>query len=235
VSRSDLADRPAERVVLRRPSPRSRYLRTVAEGSALERTIAFSDAVFAIAMTILVLELHVPEVEPDALPAALLALVPGYLTFALSFVVVGVIWLSHHRKFSVIVRYDQTLLRINLLMLLLVASLALPTALLGRFGDQAISAVVYAALIAGIGFLMTTLWVYAWHRRLIDERVDVDVFRYVLAQSIPIPGVFLLSIPVSLLAGPTAGELAWILSIPISIAVPRFHDRRAARLAAKEA
>lgn len=205
-------------------SPRARYLRTIAEGSALERTIAFSDAVFAIAMTILVLELKVPEVEPERLPRALLGLVPGYLTFALSFLVVGIIWLSHHRKFSVIVRYDQRLLRLNLILLLLVASLALPTALLGRFGDEVVSVLLYAALISATGFLMSGLWIYAWHRGLVDDRVDEDVFRYVLAQSIPIPGVFLLSIPVALLGGATAGELAWILALPTSIAVPRFHD-----------
>jgi TMEM175 potassium channel family protein len=210
-------------------TPHVRYLRTIGEGSALERTIAFSDAVFAIAMTILVLELRVPEVGPAGLSAALLELVPAYLTFALSFLVVGIIWLSHHRKFSVIVRYDQRLLRINLVMLLLVASLAFPTGLLGRFGDQLVSVVLYAALISGIGFLMSVLWIYAWHRGLIDERVDEDVFRYVLTQSLPIPGVFLLSIPVALLAGPAAGESTWILALPLSIAVPRFHDWRTTR------
>jgi uncharacterized membrane protein len=146
-------------------SGRDRYLKLVAEGSALERTIAFSDAVFAIAMTILVLELHVPEVEPVDLPAALLQLLPSYLTFALSFLVVGMIWLSHHRKFSVIVRYTQPLLRLNLLMLLLVASLALPTAVLGRYGDQIVAVVLYAAFANATGLLMSTIWVYAWRRR----------------------------------------------------------------------
>ena len=97
-----------------RETPRERYLRRVARGDALGRTVAFSDAVFAIAMTVLVLELHIPDVSGEQLPAALLELTPSYLTFVLSFVVVGIIWMSHHRKFSVIVRYDQTLLRLNL-------------------------------------------------------------------------------------------------------------------------
>jgi uncharacterized membrane protein len=189
----------------------------VATGSSLERTNAFSDAVFAIAMTILVLELHVPKVAPEALPQALLGLVPGYLTFALSFVVVGMIWLSHHRKFSVIDRFDQNLLRLNLLVLLLVASLALPTALLGEYGDQTISTVVYATLIGAIGFLMSGLWIYAWRRRLVNRHVDGPMFRLVLAQSLIIPGFFVISIPVGLLAGPAAAEITWALAIPASV------------------
>lgn len=84
-----------------------RYLRLVAEGDAMDRLVFFSDAVFAIAMTLLIVELHVPEVAGADLGPALLALVPGYLTFMLSFVVVGMVWMSHHRKFRVIVRYDQ--------------------------------------------------------------------------------------------------------------------------------
>jgi uncharacterized membrane protein len=163
-----------------------------------------------------------------------MALIPAYLTFALSFVVVGLIWLSHHRKFTVIVRYDQWLLRLNLVLLLLVASLALPTAVLGRFGDEVIAVVLYAAMISATGFLMMAIWLYAWHRGLVDERVDEDLFRYTLAQSMPIPGVFLLSIPVALLAGATAGELTWILAFPVSLAVARFQDWRTARVAGKD-
>lgn len=183
----------------------------------MDRTSAFSDAVFAIAMTILVLELHVPQVEPAALPSALLGLIPGYLAFALSFFVVGMIWLSHHRKFSVIERFDQNLLRLNLLVLFLVGSLSLPTALLAEFGDQTISAIVYACLICAIGMVMALLWVYAWQRGLVDSRVDAGVFRRVLVQSLIIPAAFLLSIPVALLAGPTAAEITWALALPASL------------------
>lgn len=202
-------------------SARDRYLRLIAEGSALERTIAFSDAVFAIAMTILVLELHVPEVEPAELPAAVLGLLPEYLTFALSFVVVGVVWLSHHRKFAVITRYDQMLLRLNLLLLLLVASLALPTAVLGEYGDQPFAAALYAGSIALTGFLLSGIWVYAWRRGFVDNRLDSGVFRYALTQSLTVPAVFLLSIPVAYLAGPLAAELSWAAAIPASFLIPR--------------
>ena len=196
-------------------SARARYVNLVAEGTALDRTIAFSDAVFAIAMTILVLELHVPDVPPAQLPAQLLNLLPAYLTFVLSFVVVGVIWMSHHRKFGVIARFNQTLLRLNLVMLLLVVSLALPTAVLGRYGDQAIAVVLYAVFVSGIGLLMSGMWGYAWRYHLVDPSVDTGVFRFVLLQSLIIPVTFLVSIPIALAAGANAGEYSWALAFPL--------------------
>jgi uncharacterized membrane protein len=193
----------------------SEYTRRMTRGAGVERLTFFSDAVFAIAMTLLVVELGVPEVPTGELAAALLELVPRYLTFVLSFVVVGMIWLSHHRKFRVIVRVDPVLLRLNLVMLLFVASLPWPTALLGRYGGTTVAAVIYAATIAAIGFTLTALWMVAWHRGLIDD-LPVGVFRLVLVQSFPIPGIFLLSIPATLIGGATAGEFTWIAAIPIS-------------------
>lgn len=203
-----------------------RYRARLAHGDNLERTSFFSDAVFAIAMTLLVIELHLPESIDAGFDAALLTLVPGYLTFVLSFVVVGMIWMSHHRKFSAIVRYDQGLLRLNLLMLLFVASLPLPTAILGTHGDQVGAVVVYALTIAAIGFLLTGIWLYAWHRGLLADGVDEALFRMVLVQSFPIPGFFLLSVPVALLAGPDAAQLSWLLAIPASALLPRIYGRR---------
>lgn len=209
-----------------------RYRARLARGDSLERATFFSDAVFAIAMTLLVIELHLPEM-PDAdvdtalFDAALASLLPGYLTFVLSFVVVGMIWLSHHRKYTAIVRYDPGLLRLNLLMLLFVASLPLPTAVLGAHGDQVGAVVVYALTIAATGFALTAIWLYAWHRGLIADDVDEAVFRLVLVQSFPIPGFFLLSVPVAVLAGPTAAQLSWLLAIPVSMLIPRVYRARA--------
>lgn len=214
-----------------------RYRARLARGDSLERATFFSDAVFAIAMTLLVIELRLPELpeapldtgpfDTELFNAALGALLPGYLTFLLSFAVVGMIWLSHHRKFTAIVRYDQGLLRLNLVMLLFVASLPLPTAILGEHGDQVGAVVVYALTIASTGFALTALWLYAWHRGLIADDVDEAVFRLVLVQSFPIPGFFLLSVPVALLAGPTAAQFSWLLAIPASLLIPRVYRARA--------
>ena len=203
-----------------------RYLHSIAQGSAIERLVFFSDAVFAIAMTLLVVELHVPTVAATDRGPALAELAPEYLSFVLSFAVVGAVWMSHHRKFRAITKYTQTLLRINLLMLLIVASVPFSTAVLGRYGDVPLSVFIYASSICLIGLLLTGMWIYAWHSNLIARQVSVDVFRYVLVQSFPIPGIFLLSIPVAALAGATAAELTWAAAVPLSLIITRIYRAR---------
>jgi len=203
-----------------------RYLRLMAEGDAIDRLVFFSDAVFAIAMTLLIVELHVPEVSGSDLGPALLELVPGYLTFMLSFVVVGVVWMAHHRKFRAIVRYDQNLMRLNILLLLFVASIPLPTGILGEYGDTTLAVVVYAATICVVGFLLTGIWIYAWHRKLADPALTADLYRYVLVHSFPIPGIFLLSIPLAVVAGPTVAEVSWALALPASFLITRIYRAR---------
>jgi uncharacterized membrane protein len=204
---------------------RERYFRLVAQGPELERPAFFSDAVFAIALTLLVIEIHIPDVAAAGLPGALLELVPEYLTFALSFLVIGAVWLSHHRKFRMLAAHDQTLLRLNLVLLLFVATLPLPTALLGRHGDTTIAVCVYAATIAFIGFAMAVVWTYAWRRRLTASAVTRDLYAYMLGQTLLIPGVFVVSIPVALLFGPLAGQLAWLVAFPLYMLTGRIYGR----------
>jgi uncharacterized membrane protein len=113
-----------------------------------ERLNALSDGVFAIAMTLLVIDLKVPDLtgaEESRLPAELRSQVGSYLAYALSFYVIGQMWLAHHRMFRHIKTTDSRLLRINLLMLMVIAAVPFPTSLLGRYGGQTWGVVPYAA------------------------------------------------------------------------------------------
>jgi hypothetical protein len=116
------------------PHPRG----TPSDGLAFERLVFFSDAVFAIAITLLVIEIRLPEgtaiADGRALLAALSSLLPRYLGFLVSFVVVGSFWLSHHRLFRSVRGFDERLLLLDLLFLLFVAFIPFPTAVLGRYG-----------------------------------------------------------------------------------------------------
>jgi uncharacterized membrane protein len=131
-------------------------------GSELERTVFFSDAVFAIAITLLALDIQVPQLdiqvphipagsEATLLPGALLELWPKFLSFLLSFWVVGPYWLAHHRTFHYISGYDRSLLLINLLFLMWVLLLPFSTSLLGEYGNQQIVVIITLATFPSSG------------------------------------------------------------------------------------
>jgi uncharacterized membrane protein len=131
---------------------------------AIRRLEAFSDAVFAIAITLLVLNLHVPAlttVTPQAVAAALAAQWPAYLSFVLSFVTLLIAWVYHHRLLQGAHQAGTRLLFINGLLLLIVSSVPFPTALLGTFLTTPAASVVcavYAGYIGVLNFTYNLLW-----------------------------------------------------------------------------
>jgi uncharacterized membrane protein len=130
------------------------------------RLEAFSDGVFAIAITLLVLEIKVPL--PDtALGAELLQLWSSYLAYVISFLVIGAIWINHHAMFQHIVRVDGTLLLLNVLHLMLIAFLPFPTAVLAeafhRGIDESVAAAFYGGILTVIGIFVNAMWRYATH------------------------------------------------------------------------
>src|SRR5215813_4514606 len=128
------------------------------------RIEAFSDGMFAIAITLLILEVKVPAAEQGHLAEALLRQWPSYLAFCLSFFYIGIMWMNHHRMFTHIKRSNDTLLVLNLLLLLGVTAVPFPTAVLAsRLGtsDQRAAAVFYNAVFLVIAFFFNILWRYA--------------------------------------------------------------------------
>lgn len=132
-------------------------------GSPTNRVEAFSDGVMAIAITLLILEVRVPEHGP--LLDALLHLWPSYLAYLASFFTIGIIWLNHHAFFARVRQIDHVLHWWNLLLLLTVSFLPFPTAVLAAHvrgeGLDARVAVVFYGL---VGVLMTIPWVLMWRR-----------------------------------------------------------------------
>jgi len=130
-----------------------------------ERLEAFSDGVFAIAITLLVLEIRVPPAEALATPAGLIralgALWPSYLGYALSFVTVGIMWANHHNLIRLVASVSHGLILANLVLLLVVGFVPFPTALLaatlGTASGQ-IGVLVYAATFTGISLAFNLLW-----------------------------------------------------------------------------
>ena len=141
------------------------------------RTEAFSDGVFAIAATLLVLELKVPEVEPGGLADALLENWPSYATYVVSFLVIGIIWVNHHAVMERIRKVNRPLLFLNLVFLMAVALIPFPTALLADYlqagHDERLAAAIYGGSMTLMGATFGSIWAYAvLSNDLLHEGVD---------------------------------------------------------------
>jgi uncharacterized membrane protein len=143
------------------------------------RIEAFSDGVFAIAITLLILEIQVPPKTPHGgLRAALVDLWPSYLAFLASFMTIGVMWLNHHRLFTLISKRDDWLIAFNLIVLLGITWLPFPTALLaehlqGPHADQQTAAIVYAGSFFALAIMFNVLWRYAVRAKIVYEDLNV--------------------------------------------------------------
>ena len=145
------------------------------------RAEAFSDGVFAVAITLLIFNVHVPEARGD-LTAELLRQWPAYAAYVASFLTIGVMWINHHRIFTLLARVDSALLLLNLLLLMCIAFLPFPTTLLGEHigqgADARTAAVAYSLNATLIAIAFGALWVYALNREdVLAPHVDRDVAR----------------------------------------------------------
>lgn len=186
-------------------------------GRELDRIVFFSDAVFAIAITLLVLDIHVPEIPgrlvDEQLPGRLLALWPKYLSYVLSFVVILMYWMAHHITFRAIKRYDRTLIWLNSLFLMCIAFLPFPTSLLGEYGDNQLAVAIYAASVAVARLLLTAVWWYASSgHRLIDESFPESTIRIYLVRGLAVALAFVISIGISFFSV-SAAMYFWILLV----------------------
>jgi uncharacterized membrane protein len=181
------------------------------EGNEVEfsRIVAFSDGVFSIAITLLVLNLgvglHVPEGE---LANALWDQRENLLAYAISFAVIGRFWLVHHRFFAEVVAFDSRLIGLNLLYLGWIVLIPFSSEVLGDYGGETAAIVLYSANLAGvvlIGLLMS-----ADARRAGLTSIDEHSHREARVRSAYIAGVFGLSIPLAFIA-PQLAPYFWLV------------------------
>ena len=184
-------------------------------GTDILRTVSFSDAVIAIAITLLALELDVPQIpESQAaaeLPSALLELWPKFFSFLLSFWIIGFYWLAHHRMFGQVRAYDRGMLLINLLFLMWVVLMPFSPALIGEYESQQLPVIIYAIHNILASLTLTWLWRHAsMEGRLVETSRDPRLVRYNKLRALFIPTVFLLSIGLSFISVDIA-RLSWLL------------------------
>jgi uncharacterized membrane protein len=149
------------------------------------RTEAFSDGVLAIAVTLLVLDLHVPPLDAlhEPLAVALAHEWPAYAAYVTSFLIIGIIWVNHHAVFELVGRVDRSVLFFNLLLLMSVVAIPFATALLSEYllagnGNARSAALVYSAVMLAMSFGFATLYSYvALHPVLLADGVDPGAVR----------------------------------------------------------
>jgi TMEM175 potassium channel family protein len=180
------------------------------EGNEIEfsRIVAFSDGVFAIAITLLVLSLNVPEhLGGESLGSALWDQRNNLLAYAISFAVIGRFWVVHHRFFSEVVGFDGRLLGLNILYLAWIVLIPFSSEVLGDHGGEVAAVVLYAtnlAVVALVGLLMT-----ADARRAGLADTDPEKAREFLVRSLFIAAVFLATIPLAFVNADLA-PLLWL-------------------------
>lgn len=151
-----------------------------------ERIIAYSDAIFAIALTLLVLEIKIPEnelAEKNGLFRLLLSSWPSYISFLISFLIISVIWFNHHTMFHYIRYVNHSLMLINTLLMLNVVVIPFCSALLGRYAAEGnqnsmIASLVYGGWITLGGIPFNWLWGYALKhdKLLVEGNVKTELF-----------------------------------------------------------
>jgi uncharacterized membrane protein len=190
----------------------------------LERLIFFSDGVFAIAATLLALDIRLPagqeEMDAVQLLAALLGIWHKYLAYLISFLVIGFFWTSHHRKFRFIKRYDRGLFMLNLLFLMVIAFVPFPTSVISEYGNRT-GTIFYALTMILAGLVLAAIWWHAaWHNRLLDPRLDPGHRRQQFVGIFLTIAVFVLSIGIAFIDDDLA-KFSWLLILPVSLAVKR--------------
>ena len=175
------------------------------DGALLERlhdparVLALSDGVFAIIITLLVLEVHVPELtQGHSLTQALAELRPSLVAFVISFVLAGMYWVGHRDLFALIRRTDRGLVWLNILYLLPLCLLPFGAGLLGRYDTEPVALRIYGLLLVVIAVMRVVIWLYATNRpRLLWQRPDPRQRRAGLVLGL-LPGlVYLLAVLVA--------------------------------------
>jgi uncharacterized membrane protein len=200
-------------------------LRTIDKGGdnrelAFERIVFFSDAVFAIVITLLVLpltgEINLPA-EAN-LARTVLERWPSVLAFVVTFLVIGRFWAAHHRMFSFLHDYDNRLLWLNIVSLLTISFLPFPAAVLGAHTEtrQDFPVVFYATSMAIASVVFTATWLYASRTSgLINESASEQELREFRLRSLATSGTFILAIGVAFI-GLLPAAVFWVVVLPIA-------------------
>ncbi|MGC4101155.1 TMEM175 family protein [Ferruginibacter sp.] len=206
----------------------------------IERMILFSDAIFAIAITLMVIEIKVPVIEQDVTDKALLKalghLVFKFTGFLISFFIIGLYWTVHHRMFSFVENYNGRLLWLNLLFLLSIVLMPFSSGLYGEYSNHIDVVVPYAFYVFNIcltGYLNYRLWKYIGDpkHQIASHALTPDLLSMSVKRSLVTPAMFLLSLTAAFFASvslwiPVLGRYLPMFIPVIMRIIKKKHDRK---------
>jgi uncharacterized membrane protein len=188
------------------------------------RVLAFNDGLFAIAMTLLIVSIAVPTISDtnsiSDLADALNDLSANFVSFFISFAVIGRYWIAHHQFVSLLKAMDQPIIALNLVYLAFIAFLPFPTALLGEYFSNPLSIVIYAINVGIVSGMEVVLFRHAYRAHLLRNQPTPEVYRFGIVASLSPVGFFALSIPFAFLST-TLAVLIWFLTAPFGVVLQR--------------
>jgi len=194
---------------------------------------ALSDGIFGVALTLLVLDVHLLAPSTEHLAAQLLALWPRLLSFGITFAVVAAYWIAYHRLVAHIVAYDLAMLRRNFVFLALVVLTPFLTSLVGEAhfvlrGDAQIAWTAYAGTLALVGLTLAWLWQCAKAHGLVSPNLAPAVAEYFLMRTLVPPLIFIFSIGSAMISASLA-RWTLLLLIPAQTVLYQRYARAIAR------
>jgi uncharacterized membrane protein len=179
----------------------------------LERMVLFSDAVFAIAITLLVIEIKIPELDHNTvtdhqLSSSLKHLIPKFIGFLVTFMLIGIYWSVHHRMFGYVTSYTRKLLMLNLLFLFFVALMPFSTGFYSEYAGPElirqqlkVPLTFYVLNFCCVGFTNYMMWLYVTNpkNKVAEPAIDPLIAKLAKLRAFLVPFIFLLMLPVAYL------------------------------------
>jgi uncharacterized membrane protein len=196
-----------------------RIYRRESRGLEFDRVTFFADAIFAIAMTVIVVDIGRPTLADSAdsqeMVDKLGDLGAEVFSFFLSFVVLGGFWRAHHRLFGRLEAVDRRIITLNLAYLAFIAFMPFPTDLLGSYGDNAVAVAIYAVNVAVVAALEVAILARATGQGFFRPQLTPEARAWMLRCSLDPTIVFAASVPLAFLIGPRVAMLSWLLLVPL--------------------
>ncbi|KYC45028.1 MAG: hypothetical protein APG12_01477 [Candidatus Methanofastidiosum methylothiophilum] len=198
-------------------------------GMTKERLTFFSDAVFAIAITLLALDIRISGIPNELislqLKSKIIELIPNIIGFGLSFWIIASFWIKYNRIMGFIKKCDTRLISLNLLFLMFIAIIPFPNSLLGRYPTEQFVILLYSIVIFITGSIPNIMWLHASRNyNLIDKSLSKDFINQITLRIFVPPLIFLFAIPFSYIST-YISMFIWFLSLPLGSFIEVYYRR----------